>query len=365
MKQTKKWMILAAGLLALAACQKEKNEHHDDNDRNNHVYLISNGQKTNLLLDYKRSQNGLLTYDSAYPTGGLGTGGGLGSQGAVILTEDEIILAVNAGSNTISSFKVSRNGPVLQSNIPSGGIKPISITAYNHVVFVLNAGGDGNISGFSLSGNGKLTPIPNSTRPLSTKSSGPAQVSFVNEGRVLVITEKATNTITSYAANGTMHTLTSANPTPFGFAEGTNGRIFVSEAAGGAAGASTLSSYYVDNSGVISLITGPVAAHQSAACWVVITGNGKYAYTTNTASDNVSRFDVRKNTGSISVGEAIAAGTGKGPIDAALTDNSKFLYVLTPGTNTINCFKVDQNGGLTSIQTVTDVPGTGVGLAAN
>ncbi len=364
MKHTKQWFLIAAGLIVFSACQKEKGENHEENDNNNHVYSTTNSAKGNLLIDYRRAENGVLTYDSAYPTGGIGTGAGLGSQGAVAMTEDGIVLAVNAGSHSISSFKRLAHGLVLRSTVSSGGVMPISLTEYHHVVFVLNGGGTGNISGFSLADNGKLSAIPNSTRPLSTGNSGPAQVSFVNDGRALVVTEKSTNTLTSYASNGTMHTLPSAHPTPFGFATGANGNIFVSEAAGGAAGASTLSSYHIDNNGILTLLAGPVANMQSAACWVAMTGNGKYAYTTNTSSNNISTYDINSHTGSIKLGAAIAAGTGQGPIDAAFSSNSKYLYILTPGSNTINCFKVLSDGSLSASQTIDGVAGSAAGLAA-
>jgi 6-phosphogluconolactonase (cycloisomerase 2 family) len=236
-------------------------------------------------------------------------------------------------------------------------------------VYVLNAGGAGNISGFKLSNNNKLNPIANSERALSSSASGAAQISFVNEGRVLVITEKATNKIITYTVNewgipGTMHSITSANATPFGFAAGKNGNIFVSEAAGGAAGASTLSSYRVYDNGVITLTKGPVGANQSAACWVVITDNGKYAYTTNTASNNISNFNVSRNTGNLSVNTAIAATTGMGPIDAALSNNSKYLYTVNAGSHTIGAYAVANNGSLSSVQIIAGLPVGATGLAA-
>lgn len=112
------------------------------------------------------------------------------------------------------------------------------------------------------------------------------------------------------------------------------------------------------------MLTGSVGANQSAACWVVITNNGKYAYTTNTASNNLSSFDINKSTGNISVNTAIASTTGMGPIDAALSNNSKYLYVLNSGSHSIGVYKVDNNGSLSSLQTVAGLPGGANSLAA-
>jgi 6-phosphogluconolactonase (cycloisomerase 2 family) len=395
MKQTKKWIAIAITTVVFAACQKDAkfsnppadpsnaltkesarrghgDDDHDHESGPGHVYTLSNQASGNKVMDYRRAANGTLTFVASYSTGGNGTGGGLGNQGAVILGDDEegdMLFAVNAGSNTISSFRITNNGLYLKSTVNSGGMQPVSITQHDHIVFVLNAGGNGNISGFRLGESGRLHPIPNSTRPLSANNAGAAQISFVNDGKVVAITEKATNNILTYTVNewgipGAMHTLTSANTTPFGFAVGNDRNIFVSEAAGGAPGASTLSSYRIQNNGTISLADGPVGANQSAACWVVITNNGKYAYTTNTASNNLSTFRINSSSGSIEVLHAISATTGTGPVDAALSNNSKFLYVLNAGSHSISAYSVSNNGGLSNVQTVAGLPTGANGLAA-
>ncbi|MBA2514416.1 MAG: beta-propeller fold lactonase family protein, partial [Solirubrobacterales bacterium] len=184
----------------------------------------------------------------------------------------------------------------------------------------------------------------------------------------VAVTEKATNKIITYTINangtpGVMHSLTSVRPTPFGFAVGKNGIIYVSEAAGGAPGASDVSSYYISNNGMIALVDGPVVTGQTAACWVVVTNNGKYVYATNTGSNNLSSFTAG-HAGSLDVLNAIAATTGAGPIDAALSNNSKFLYVLNSGSNSIGAFSVDNDGSLSHIQNTTGLPVGATGLAA-
>ena len=389
MKSKLKALALAFSLsLFFAACQKEKNQLSsednssgdaisDESSNNNeearqslgHVYALTNATAGNEVLVYDRALNGMLTYSGSCASGGNGSGGGLGNQGGVILADEgEVLLAVNAGSNSISSFNINNNGLHLKSTVSSGGMTPVSIAQHDDIVFVLNGGGTNNISGFKLKDNGKLYPIPNSTRPLSAASTGPAQISFIKGGKVLVVTEKATNKIITYTVNeygipGMMHSRNSSSATPFGF-EKKNGNIFVSEAVGGAPGASVLSSYDISNNGIITLIAGSVGAGQSAACWVVITNNGKYAYTTNTASNNISTFDIT-NTGGISVSQAISATTEAGPVDAALSENSKYLYVRNGTGKSIQAYTVSNNGSLNLIQTVTGLPMGANGIAAN
>ncbi|MEP7319598.1 MAG: beta-propeller fold lactonase family protein [Panacibacter sp.] len=380
MKKTKGLMAIAMSMLLFRACKKEIQTNDAavlqavSSDElqaagAGHVFILSNQVSANEVLTYRRAADGTLTYGAAYATGGTGTGGGLGNQGAVIISQDKkYLLAVNPGSNSISSLKITNSGLQLLSTVSSGGTQPVSITQYGDIVYVLNSGGDGNISGFSFSGNGTLSPIANSTKPLSTIASGAAQISFVEEGKVLAITEKAVNTITTYTvkSNGTpgaMHTITSSNPTPFGFAVGRNNIIYVSEAVGGALGASTLSSYYISENGNIKLLTGPVGAFQSAACWVVLSNNGRYAYTTNTASNNLSTFKL-SGLGNIKVEAGIAALSGIGPIDAAIDEASKFLYVLNGGSYNISAYTIGADGVLADLQTTEGLPVGATGLAA-
>jgi 6-phosphogluconolactonase (cycloisomerase 2 family) len=161
-----------------------------------------------------------------------------------------------------------------------------------------------------------------------------------------------------------MHSITAANPTPFGFAVGRNQLIYVSEAAGGAPGASSVSAYSVSSNGELSLVKGPVKAGQTAACWVVITDNEKFLYSTNTGSNNISSFQT-DNKNYLSVLKAVAATSGNAPIDAALSNNSKFLYVLNSGNETISAYEVSHTGDLKSIQTVNGLPDGATGMAAN
>lgn len=325
------------------------------------VYTMSNEASGNQIIAFDIHPDGTISEKGRYNTGGTGTDGGLGNQGALTLgLGGHLLYAVNPGSNDFSVMYVLTDGSlVLKEKIHSGGTMPISITERKSIIYVLNAGGDGNISGFGYNNQAQLVPISNSTKPLSTDAAGPAQISFSPNGKALVISEKATNTITSYRvlANrpSTMHTLSAAGATPFGFDFGNNNNFYVSEAAGGAPGASTISSYHVNNKGELSLVDGPLSTNRTAACWVVLSNNSKYLFTTNTGSNDISTVSV-SGFGNLSLLEDIAAPAMSSPIDAAMDKNSNYLYVLASGGNTIISYSVSNQGALTQI----DVDGGGL-----
>src|SRR3989442_14711440 len=92
------------------------------------VYTTTNDATANAILWYTRAANGGLALAGTFPTGGAGTGGGLGSQGAVMLAEDgSVLLAVNAGSYQNSSFQVTAFGLTWVSNAASGGNAPTTL----------------------------------------------------------------------------------------------------------------------------------------------------------------------------------------------------------------------------------------------
>jgi 6-phosphogluconolactonase len=335
------------------------------------VYLATNAANGNQVLVLARTGDGGLSAPQAFSTGGTGTGGGLGNQGGVVLAhESRRLLVVNAGSNDISVFAVTSNGVELLDRVPSGGERPISVTVFRGLVYVLNAGGSGNISGFRLDVHGGLHPLPSSTRPLSTSASDPAQIAFGPDGTTLAVTEKATSRISTYDVSedglpSGPNAQPSAGATPFGFAFDRHGTLVVSEAFGGAPGASALSSYRLAGNGTLQVISESVGTTQTAACWVVITGDGRFAYTTNTGSGNISGYLLGKD-GSLSLLSAggVTGVTGAAPIDLALSRGDRYLYSLNSGSATISAFRVESDGSLAALAGVSGVPAGANGLAA-
>ena len=333
------------------------------------VYIMDNAASGNNIVIYDRDASGQLTAGGIFSTGGTGKGSGLGSQASLIIDGD-YLYACNAGSNEISVLKTSKSGITLVDKVSSNGMTPVSVTVHDNLLYVLNSGGPGNISGFQIMPNHHLNYIQNSNKPLSSTSAGAAQIEFNNSGSQLVVTEKATNNIVSYAVNasgltgnGDVHA--SVGATPFGFEFGKDNTLIVSDAFGGVAGQSALTSYSFSNNGSLNLITGPVANTQTAACWVVVTKDGQYCYTTNTGSGNISGYRI-SNNGELTLIDAngITGLTGGGPIDMSLSKNSKFLYTLNTAGHSISMFRVNNNGSLTSLG---DIPGLlvgSVGMAA-
>jgi len=323
------------------------------------------------VLIYRRSADGSLSAAGSVATGGTGTGAGLGSQGAVTLSDDgNWLLVVNAGSNEVSSFSVGDGTLTLRGRASSGGTMPISVTVHDDLVYVLNAGGTGNISGLRLAADGSLSPIASSTRGLSTASAGPAEVRFDPTGAWLVVTEKNTNKIDTWhvGANGLATgrvVNASSGITPFGFTFTNQGILAVSEAFGGAVNASATSTYTINADGTLHVISASVPTTETSACWAVATNNGRFVFVTNATSGSVSGYSVRQGQAELLKADGKSAVTGAAPTDEAISQNSQFLYTLNGGSHTISSFGVSQaTGELTAAGAPASVPVGVVGIAA-
>lgn len=343
------------------------------------VYVLTN-QANNAVAAFQRAANGTLTAAGEFSTGGAGDPVAippdpptdpLASQGALVFGPgNQFLFAVNAGSNEVSVLRVDRAGLALIAVVDSGGIRPISLTVHENLLYVLNEGGNPNVTGFTIGGDGRLTPLSGSIQPLiGGTAADPAQVSFNNDGTLLFVTEKLGSRLDTYIIdeNGLPSAPidnASSGMTPFGFSFNNNDFLVVSEAFGGAPNQSAASSYSSDDAGILSVISGSVANSQTASCWVVIPNDGTLAIVSNTGSGTISTYDIGDD-GTLTLANAVAANLGlkSAPRDMALSVNSQFLYVQTGGGVSVAIFEVD-GGALTLIGTTEGLPFGAQGIAA-
>lgn len=336
------------------------------------IYTASNSPAGNAILLFDRLTDGRLVPAGTVATGGTGTGTGLGNQGGLMLTRDERwLLAVNAGSNSLSVFEVRKRGLRLADVVPTGGTRPISVTEHRGVVYVVHANSD-DIAGFTLGRNGHLQPLIGSVQGLSGTGVGPAQIAFTPDGGFLLITEKNTNRIVTFDIDRRglptdRRVQDASGVTPFGFAFGKRNQVFVTEAFGGAPGASATSSYDIGRDGTLTSISASVLTGQTAACWAALTPDGRFAFVTNTGSGSITGYAIDFD-GQLELldddGRTGVTGDGSTPIDVVVTDSGRYLYSLNSGTHAIGSFRIQGDGSLTPLPFAAGLPVGANGLAS-
>ncbi|MEP6764924.1 MAG: beta-propeller fold lactonase family protein [Gemmatimonadaceae bacterium] len=407
----------AAAALALASCNTERTPVAPDDtkmgDRQSDViaadvesvtgavYTMSNDLAGNRIVVYRRALDGSLTLVGDVDAGGRGSGAFEDSDNALILGDADgesapnnltearkLLFAVNAGTNTVVSFRVTGDGTTLvQASLQaSGGRRPVSLTVNHGLLYVLNSGerilglsaancttGDlPSVSGFRVAATGELTPIAGSKRQLSGQSrSGCAQASFTADGKFLIVTERLAKlasqsgmdegTIDVFPVNadgtlGTPRIIDATGRGPFGFTPTRSGSLLVTEQFGGAGnpGGGAAAGYTVNADGTLTPGSSSIFNGGTDTCWIIVSDDGAYAYA-------VSFFGTgRISTYAVGAGGALTlldatdddGNAGTGASDVSLSANSKFLYQLNSVSGKVNSYQIGSTGRLTFLSAV-------------
>jgi len=325
----------------------------------NAVYLQTNDAEKNEVVAFRRAADGTLSAPGTYATGGRGTGKPhLASQSSIVVGGDRL-LVVNAGSDDVSLFAVTPDGIALLDRVASGGSMPTSIAVRESQVFVLNAGGDANVTGFVLEGD--AIESSGDTRPLP--GADPAQIGFTPDGSALIVTDRASNSLLELPVEGgeaIQHA--SSGATPYGFEFTRDGTLVVTEAFGGAIGAAAASSYRAG----LEPVSKSVANTRSEVCWAAVTKDGRFVFVTNFGDGTISSYAIA-NDGSLELVDAVAGSTvmgEKGVRDEALSADGRFLYALDADARRVFAFSVRDDGRLDPVGDIDGLPATAAGLAA-
>lgn len=357
----------------------------DDDLAGGTVYAMTNDAIYNAVVRYARHGNGRLEYRDTTLTGGRGTGSKiipalavdgvdpLTSQHSLTLGADHrILISSNTGDDTVTSFRVGSHGELsLAGRVSSGGRFPNSIAIRRDLVYVANAGDPAHgaaarIVGFRMDEYGRLHRIAGAVGALGEPGSQPTHALFSPDGSRLVVSDVASNQIAVFPvhADGTLGPATftpSAGGNPFGMIFASPDTLLVSEAQGIVPGAASVSSYRLAGTR-LTVISPAVANGQTAACWLSITPDRRFAYSSNTAN-----FGGAGGAGDISIyavsplgvltlieGAAVpraplAGSVSSGPVDSLISADGRYLYQQYSGLGVVGAFTIGADGRLTPI----------------
>ena len=324
-----------------------------------HVYVQTNDSNGNEVVAFRRGDDGALVEANRYATGGKGDGvPHLKSQGSVVL-EDGRLFVANAGSGDVSLFAVSDGGLELVGRTPSGGSDPRSIAVRGDSAYVLNAGGEANVTGFRVG----LAGLEPTGEAHTLAGADPAQVGFAADGGSLVVTDRANDAILELPlGGGEPRRHESSGKTPYGFDFTPQGTLVVTEAAGAQAGEASVSSY----ASGLQPVSRAVKNTRSEVCWAAATPNGKFVYVTNFGDNSISTYSVGGD-GRLELVDAVAAATRLGQPgvrDETITPDGRFLYALDADAQRVHGWEIGADGRLVAIGAFEGLPPTVAGLAA-
>ncbi|WP_031521295.1 lactonase family protein [Streptomyces sp. NRRL F-5123] len=326
------------------------------------VFVQTDNPGGNAVVAYRRGPDGSLHERGTFATGGLGgvldgsVVDHLASQGSLAYDRAHgLLLAVNAGSDTVTVFSVHGERLEREQVVPSGGDFPVSVTVHRDTVYVLNARDGGSVQGYRITGGG-LEPIAGGHRDLGLDTAAapefthtPGQVSFTPDGSRLVVTTKAGGSsieVFAVRASGALAggpAVTGMDgAVPFGFTFDARGLLVVTDA-----GTNSVLTFAIRRDGR-AVPLGGTPTGQTATCWIVRAGDRFYA--SNAGSSTLSGFRRTGLAGLVPLG---TTPTGAGTTDSAVTPDERFLYVQTGATGGVDAFRVGRDGSLGRIGSVT------------
>ena len=365
------------------------------------VYTQTNDPAGNSVVVFDRFADGTLEKRQAVGTGGAGSTQSVGcgpgcpildSQNAVVASKNgKFVFAVNAGSDSVSSFRETKDGLVLVDQEGSGGDMPESLALHGDLLYVLNTdtananGTTGNIYGLRISADGGLSPV-GSSQPLAHAAPPFATargIDFDPTGKVIVVTELVggllaggppgsinTFVVGSDGKAGPVASYASSDLFPFGFAFDNKGRLIVSNIRNPDVPTTigSVSSYDVSASGVVTPID-TVSSGGILPCWVVVSNDGRQAFVVNTGAGHpapVTSFGISPSGELTPLDSAPSQAGDFARTDAALSRDSKYLYVLAPSVGPgapshIDAYALDSAGGMTLIGSTPAGASLGVG----
>jgi 6-phosphogluconolactonase (cycloisomerase 2 family) len=276
-----------------------------------------------------------------------------------------LLFAVNAGSNTISAFRVaSTGGLTLAGQVPSNGGFPFSLTSHGNELYVLNTDST-SIAGFTFSPTGTLTPILGSVQKL-TKDAMPGlsrQIGFDNTGKLLIVTLLMPSEIDTFqvgagGAAGPASEVASTTPFPFGFVFDKANQLVMSQVSSLSAEGST-ATYSVTSSGSLAPIdTKPSLG--ALPCWALVSPNQRFAFVVNTGNgappgSTIASYKLSPSGTLTFLGVTLPRKHEYLKTDEFITPDGKYLYVVGhhstssagPATDSyLDEYKVASNGVL-------------------
>jgi len=387
-------MMLFAGISTLVGCVGDSepsameagsaiqdSESPDSLGAGGFLFAGTNAAK-NGVAAYRRFGDGRLEFLGITLTGGAGTDAKivpdlaatgtdpLVSQHSVALNAaHDVLVVVNAGDDTVTSFRVGSHGNLqIASRVSSGGHLPNTIAIRGNLVYVGNAGHAAagvasNVVGFRISGDGALRRIPGAVGTFADPGAETAHVLFTPDGTRLVVTEVFTAKIDVFPVHpdGTLGTAVvnpSSGGAPFGMAFAPNNSLLVSEAEGAVADAATVSSYHMTGTH-LTPVTAALPSGESGACWFSVTPDGKFAYATNTGSpDRPSSISIYAVSASGALTfldkaavprPALPGIDSSGGTDSLITADGRFLYQEYSGLGVVGAFRINRDGSLTQV----------------
>jgi 6-phosphogluconolactonase (cycloisomerase 2 family) len=318
--------------------------------RHHTVYIDANITTGNTILAYEIEADGSVKprRGSPFPTGGNGFYDSSFKLGPFDVDQEmalagNILYAVNAGSNSISAFAISDDGtlsPVRGQPFMSGGSTPVSVGVHGQYLITVDSAqdpaqaSDDYIPGVAVSAildNGALRYL--TATPLEADAQ-PSQALTTNTGAFVFTAEfPGGGKLDAFyqSPNGKLRLTDSVSlplepgntqPLPLGlWANPRAPYLYVGFVNTGEVGVYTLS-----DAGKLRFVN-KAPSSGKAVCWLRVSNDGRFLYSSNTADESMSVYDLTNPALPVEIQHLVVGGFG-GVQQFSLTPDGSLLYLL-------------------------------------
>jgi len=225
---------------------------------------------------------------------------------AAIDPGSRFLYVANGGSNTVTCYTLDSAtgvataiaGATVTTNFAPNGLAMDPLAGFLYVS--TQFGNSGDVEGFSIDAvTGKLTPL-----------AGSPFASFIATGLQVHPSGKY---------------------------------VYVSDVVNG------IRAFSINGMGGLAEIAGSPFAAGNEPFGVSVDITGKFLYTANFVSNDVSGFSVDSNTGKLSPVPGSPVAVGPGPATPVVDTLGLYLYVPDPNDNTVRTYSINQNGSLSAV----------------
>ncbi len=345
------------------------------------LYIDANITGGNAVLAYDIHADGSLhaLSGSPFPTGGLGFYDSSFVLGPFDVDQEmalagNVLYAVNAGSNSISALRIGFDGslsPLPGQPFTSGGSTPVSLGLHGQYLVTVDSAqdpaqaGQGYVPSLTVSAimpDGGLRLLPNAPVTLPSDAQ-PSQALTTNTGPYVFTAEfPGGGDLNAYyqSANGLLTQTDSTllpmepdnvQPLPLGLWANPHAPFLYV----GFVNTSEVGVYTVNHAGKLQFVT-KVPNSGIAVCWLRVSSNGRYLYTSNTGDESMSVYDLSNPALPIEIQHIVVGGTG-GVQQFSLTPDQHYLYLLQEvnsaasvgNSNVVYVLRVDPATGMLTL----------------
>ena len=373
-----------------------------------HVYVQTN-ELDNKVIDFRRGDDGILKEAARVSTAGRGSGefkpvtgqesapNAFEGAGSVIITPDrKYLFATNGGNNTVSAFSITDDGLKLLDTEAtgqavqgrSGTAKSLAYNSATGVLYVLHTFGPDHVRVMDFKAGNLTARSEQYTVNTRAKTDRlPTQAVLSPDGRFLLV-DILFDRRPGMKPDGSPDLAVANEKDKDGLvvfpvlANGSLGRAVFNDAGGKAAffirflpGSSTqfLNAFAASDGVAVASINkagkvqtsavAPIDASKgmpSELCWIAISGDGKYVYSSNFGLSSVSVYSLNGSTLRLIEDHAVREeGDGKfasinmvptsAPSDSWASADGRNFYQLYPNASKLVSYRIESDGGLKKI----------------